>query len=313
MRYPVQNERTRWKIIPFMKRLLKLPTSCIKSGEADTDLMWTTGSRRKKSCGAGANMNARDWRAVLLILTAYEHKKLVDKNAMHEDIIFHIPNIPLGASIIHTENSLRHYFEERLGRPIFLMLTENSTSMLSARMRERVLRIRLHRMFLNADSPVIDEIVLFLKNRRNRMTLFRKFIRDNREHLTKKLPNKVMVKTGGTFHDLRELYDEINKEYFGNVINAAITWGARSPRYAVRKRTLGSYSDRSNTIRINPVLDKSSIPRSVVAFVVYHEMLHAAMGVALQGKRRSVHSREFKKREKLFADYEKARAWERGG
>ncbi len=95
------------------------------------------------------------------------------------------------------------------------------------------------------------------------------------------------------------------------MINAAITWGAKSPRWAVRKRTLGSYSERSNTIRINPVLDRKTVPRYYVAFVVYHEMLHAAIGLLLQGKRRSVHSREFRKRERLFKDYERAVAWER--
>ena len=214
--------------------------------------------------------------------------------------------------VFDTDASLRQYIEARLARPVSLVLTKNSTSMLSARMRDGVLCIRLHWMFLNADSQVIDEIISFLKNRRSRMRLFRKFIRDNREHLSKRPPNKVMVKTSGKFHDLRELYDEVNKEYFEGMINATITWGSRSPRYAVRKRTLGSYSDRSNTIRINPVLDKSVAPRHVVSFVVYHEMLHAAMGIAMQGKRRSVHSKEFRKREKLFADYEKARAWERG-
>jgi predicted metal-dependent hydrolase len=216
------------------------------------------------------------------------------------------------SSMTQTENSLKQQFEKGLSRPLSLTLTNNSTSMLSARIREGVLHVRLHRMFLNADSQVIDEIGQFLKSRKNRMTHFRNFVRENREQLVKKQPNKVMVKTAGKFHDLRELYDEINKEYFEGMITSVITWGSRSPRHAVRKRTLGSYSDRSNTIRINPVLDKSSVPCCVVAFVVYHEMLHAAMGIAMQGKRRSVHSREFRKREKLFAEYEKARAWERG-
>jgi len=41
-------------------------------------------------------------------------------------------------------------------------------------------------------------------------------------------------------------------------------------------------------------------------------MLHAVMGTPLRGKRRSVHSREFRKKEKLFKDYEKAMAWEGG-
>ena len=40
-------------------------------------------------------------------------------------------------------------------------------------------------------------------------------------------------------------------------------------------------------------------------------MLHAAMGISKNGERRSMHSREFRRREKLFNDYEKAIAWER--
>jgi len=210
------------------------------------------------------------------------------------------------------ENHLKKYLEECLDRPVSLVLTKNSTSMLSARMHDGVLRIRLHRMFLNAGSRVMNEIASYLKNRRGAMPHFRSFIRANREQLSLKPPKKVLVRTAGKVHDLCGLYDEINKEYFGGMINAVITWGTRSPRYAVRKRTVGSYSERSNTIRINPVLDKKTVPRYYVALIIYHEMLHAAMGTPLRGKRRSVHSGEFRTREKLFKDYEKAMAWEGG-
>ena len=208
------------------------------------------------------------------------------------------------------ENHLKQYLEESLDSPVSLVLTKNSTSMLSARMHDGVLRVRLHRMFLNADSRVMSEIASYLKNRGGAMPHFRGFIHDNREQLSLKPPKKVLARPAGKFHDLCGLYDEINREYFGSAINAAITWGTRSPRYAVRKRTVGSYSQRSNTIRINPVLDKKTVPRCYVALIVYHEMLHAAMGTPLRGKRRSVHSREFREREKLFKDYEKAIAWE---
>jgi hypothetical protein len=210
------------------------------------------------------------------------------------------------------ENHLKQYLEECLDRPVSLVLTKNSTSMLSARMQDGVLRVRLHRMFLNAGIRVMSEIALYLKNRRGAMPHFRGFIRDNREQLSLKPPKKVLARTAGKFHDLCGLYDEINKEYFGGTINAAITWGTRSPRYAVRKRTVGSYSERSNTIRINPVLDRKTVPRYYVALIIYHEMLHAAMGTPFRGKRRSVHSGEFRKREKLFKNYEKAMAWEGG-
>jgi hypothetical protein len=210
------------------------------------------------------------------------------------------------------ENHLKQFLEECLKRPVSLVLTKNSTSMLSARMHDGVLRVRLHRMFLDADRRVMSEIASYLKNRGGAMPHFRGFIRDNREQLSLKPPKKVLVRTAGKFHDLCGLYDEINKEYFGGAISAAITWGTRSPRSAVRKRTVGSYSERSNTIRINPVLDKKTVPRYYVALIVYHEMLHAAMGTPLRGKRRSVHSREFREREKLFKEYEKAMAWEGG-
>jgi hypothetical protein len=41
-------------------------------------------------------------------------------------------------------------------------------------------------------------------------------------------------------------------------------------------------------------------------------MLHADMDVETKNGRRSVHSREFRRREKLFKDYERATAWEKG-
>jgi hypothetical protein len=220
-------------------------------------------------------------------------------------------NLELHLPVGHTESSLRRHLEERLNRPVSLVLTDNSFSMLSARPRNGVLCVRLHRLFADASSQVIDEIVSFLKNQRGAMPCFRRFIRDHGECFRSKPPNKVLARTRGRVYELRDFYHELNAEYFDNMVNVEITWGSSNSRDLVRKRTLGSYSERSHMIRINPVLDKKTVPRSVVAFVVYHEMLHAVVGVARQGGRRSVHSREFRAREKLFKDYEKAMAWER--
>jgi hypothetical protein len=46
-------------------------------------------------------------------------------------------------------------------------------------------------------------------------------------------------------------------------------------------------------------------------FLVYHEILHAEIGVKIENGRRIVHSREFKKREKLFKYYKRAVQWEK--
>ncbi len=210
-----------------------------------------------------------------------------------------------------SEAGLRLHLEDILRRPVALVLTENSTSMLSARIRAGVLHVRLHRMFLAADEPVLDDITSFLKHRRGSMPHFRRFLREQREQIGKKPPNRVLVRTQGKVYDLGELFLEINSEYFGGTVTAAITWGTRSARSSVRRRTLGSFSARSKTIRINPLLDRTTIPRYFIAFIVYHEMLHAAMGAPLRGARRSIHSREFRMRERCFRDYDKALAWER--
>jgi hypothetical protein len=221
-------------------------------------------------------------------------------------------NYSLNLSFSFSESAFKHCLEERVGRPISLVFTENSTTMLSVRKRDDILRIRLHRLFLHADNEVLNEIVSYLQGNSRQMTRFRKFIRDNREHIQTGPPNKVSLKTQGRIHNLRELFNTLNGEYFGGLVNAEITWGSRSPRCSLRKRTIGSFSERSNTIRVNPVLDKKTVPRYYIAFVVYHEMLHAAIGIARVGNKRSVHSREFRRREKLFKDWERAIAWERG-
>ncbi|HSW64815.1 MAG TPA: hypothetical protein VLH56_16125 [Dissulfurispiraceae bacterium] len=65
-------------------------------------------------------------------------------------------------------------------------------------------------------------------------------------------------------------------------------------------------------IRISRYLDRKAVPHYYVAYVVYHEMLHAVLGVRQKNGRSLIHTAEFRKREKLFHDYEQAMAWEKG-
>ena len=90
-----------------------------------------------------------------------------------------------------------------------------------------------------------------------------------------------------------------------------ITWGKKNPKWSVRKRMLGSFCRNTNTIRINPVLDKKTIPQYIINFVIYHEMLHSVIPVEKKNGRRLIHTAEFRRREQLFKDYKKAAAWEK--
>lgn len=225
--------------------------------------------------------------------------------------IYFMTTEQLSLPLSHSEESFRDYLEKITGKSISLKITDNSTSMISLRTKGRIVYVRLHRMFLNAGNDVIEEIAGFIKNRKGRTPLIRGFIKQNSNCL-KKPPKKLSIKTRGKYYDLSEIYAKVNSEYFNGRISAFITWGTKSPKYAVRKRTLGSYSSYTNTIRINPILDKKSVPRYFIEFIVYHEMLHADMDVETRNGRRSVHSREFKRREKLFKHYERVVAWEKG-
>ena len=209
------------------------------------------------------------------------------------------------------EQGLKTFLENASSRKLSLVITDNSTSMLSIKEKKGAAIIRLHRMFLCAGSDVLNEIANYIKRTRKNTPLIRKFINKHIHSLKKSPPRKVTIRTKGRHHDLKEIYHSINREYFGGKISASITWGAKSSKQSAARRTLGSYSYHSNMIRINPQLDSIKVPRYYMEFLVYHEMLHAEIGIKKVNGRRIVHSGEFKKREKEFRQYKRAIEWEK--
>lgn len=199
------------------------------------------------------------------------------------------------------------------GKPVSLAITDNAASLLSIRTKGDSVSIRMHWMFLNAGEETIREIAGFIKTRKGRTPLIRKFIGENRAFLKKKerLASRLNLRTEGRFHDLKEIFDNLNHECFNGNVTASIGWGKQHTRRLVRKRTLGSYCRQGNTIRISPVLDGKNVPRYFLEFVVYHEMLHSDMKEEKKNGRRLVHPPEFQRRERLFREYEKAAAWEK--
>jgi len=218
------------------------------------------------------------------------------------------PSLPLLPA--HDEQSLKDYFQATTAKPVSLTLTGNTVSMLSIREREAGISIRLHRMFLNAGPDVLDEICIFIKRRKKPILKVQEFILRNQACLDARKPRSLNIKSTGRYYNLLDIFEALNKEYFRRTVTAAITWGKRSLRRVVRKRRLGSYQRDRDIIRINPVLDSSTVPRYFVEFVIYHEMLHAAGSVETCAGRQRVHSKEFKKREKYFKYYEQALQWE---
>lgn len=217
----------------------------------------------------------------------------------------------LTLSFQHDREFLVALFEKTAGVAVRLVLTDNSSSMLSVRREGAAILVRLHRIFLGADEATLRELALFVRHGKGTLTLFRAFINDMRGSIRRKPPRSLPVRTRGKYYDLDDIFRRLNREYFEGKIASVITWGAGSSRRAARKRTLGSYNNISDVIRINPLLDKSTVPPYYVEFIVYHEMLHAAIGIHRKNGRLSAHTRDFRARERLFREYDRALRWEK--
>ena len=209
------------------------------------------------------------------------------------------------------ETYLKHYFQKRFDKPVILILTDNATSMISVRKKHDAVSLRLNRIFLRADESVLDEVAAFIKEKGGTRPAIKAFIRNNQSCLKDSPPRTVTINPQGRFYNLTDIFNALNRDYFHDRVAASITWGKRGPRYAVRKRTLGSYQKMTNTIRINPILDRRKVPRYVIEFVVYHEMLHAVIDSVVENGRRSIHSKEFNSREHEYRNYDKAIEWEK--
>lgn len=213
----------------------------------------------------------------------------------------------------NSKDTLRDFLEKITRKSVSLTLTDNSISMLSIKKKNNLFSVRMHWMFLNADNEIIREIGNFIKTRKCQTPLIRKFISENQSCLKNKERHskQFSIQTQSRFHKLREIFDSLNNEYFGGRITATISWGKQNSRRAVRKRTLGTYCRHTDTIRVSPVLDRRSVPHYFIRYVVYHEMLHSAVREERKNGRRPMHTSEFRKRERLFKEYDKAISWEK--
>ncbi len=198
-----------------------------------------------------------------------------------------------------------------LGREIGITLTENSTSMISIKRSPERPNLRIHRIFLEADDFVLQAVADFIRNRKSARPVIQAYIRRHTSSLKTGTPRKAPLRTKGVCHCLTTLFDNVNAGYFRGEITAAITWGRKAKGRRTRRVTLGSYCRDSRTIRINPLLDRKTVPQFFLEYVIYHEMLHAALGIVDRNGRRSVHFKEFRRREREFAAYEQAIAWEK--
>ncbi|MBN2310022.1 MAG: hypothetical protein JXR94_13700 [Candidatus Hydrogenedentes bacterium] len=214
------------------------------------------------------------------------------------------------------EAALRTELERRSGLRLHLVVTDNASTVLSVKHEPAGggARLRLHHMFLAASPEVLGALASWLKRPKCRRSgaVLDRFIHEH-GHLVRTRPGRgAQARTRGHWFDLRRLYEEVNEAHFEGRVQARITWGRRPAARRRRSIRFGSYSASDNLIRIHPLLDQEFVPEYFVRYIVFHEMLHAHLGIGeWENGRRSCHDAEFRRRERAYPEYAQAAAWAR--
>jgi len=184
----------------------------------------------------------------------------------------------------------------------------NTASLIRTRSKANLIEITLHEGFIFAPQNVQRAAIRF--SHRVSTSSDRKLIRDYSwspeftriaEQLSAVHQYRKAIQRGKKYN-LNEVFNRVNQAYFnGELKQPALTWSKQ-----ILRSSLGSYRSRQDLVTLNKVLDHTGVPAFVVEFVMYHELLHKALGVTRINGRNQVHTAEFTNLEKQFKNYKEA-------
>jgi hypothetical protein len=225
--------------------------------------------------------------------------------------------LPSASPRLYVHEGARQALERKLRGafpgPVILSITDNRHSIITHRVQRGILHARVHHMFLDARTDVLEALVRYVtRGDREASATLGDYIEANGFRLARRNRNTPLVPSG-KHHNLLALFEDLNERYFGGNVNALITWGKRPNTRAQRRKTikLGSYSAVDRLIRVHPALDRKWVPRYFVAYIVYHEMLHHVIPGSRGLGRVNLHPPEFKERERDFRHFERSIDWEK--
>ncbi|MFH1742548.1 MAG: hypothetical protein ABIH23_26385 [bacterium] len=177
--------------------------------------------------------------------------------------------------------------------------------------------IRVSHLLLDAPKEVLGGVLHTLLARfhgrpvpKERCKAYDEFCRrpeieDRMHRLRKMRGRKILVGTKGEVRDLDDAFKRINETYFaGRIPKPTLTWSPGASR-----RTMGYYDNEFNTIVISSRLDSNRVPLYVLDYIMYHELLHIVCPIRSSGRRRKIHTQEFKRRERQYPDFDRAVRW----
>jgi hypothetical protein len=185
------------------------------------------------------------------------------------------------------------------------------------RLRDEVAHVRLSDVLRKAPRTVIEAIGTILVSRMLRRPTPREWLAEYRvfslapktrrriDRLRRERTRPPEISSYGDAHNLEEMFSDLNRKYFGGALKRpALGWSQRS-----WSAQLGYFDPALNHIVLNRRLDRESVPKLVVEYVLFHEMLHVKHPLKATRCHLQAHSREFLKEEKLYPDHAQARRW----
>jgi hypothetical protein len=195
--------------------------------------------------------------------------------------------------------------------PVKIVMTNNRRRLVSYQKRQGRLEVRVARRLAALGGLVVEPVVAFVREQPHGRAALRTLFEAVPDVPTVRRGPGPMQSQGDTF-DLAEILARESWSGFGEPCEVPITWGARRrPRRGQRSIRLGTYDFEHGYIRIHRRLDQPQVPEWFVGFVVFHELLHHRLGVSMRGKRRVIHSAEFRALEASHPRYLEAQQWER--
>jgi predicted metal-dependent hydrolase len=185
------------------------------------------------------------------------------------------------------------------------------------RLRNGRLLVRLSDLLEGAPETVLRAIAHILLAKMYRKPIdrgyaarYRKYVGSHeivrKAHLVRQIRGRKRLRSAlGHHYDLDVIFEELNTRFFhGLMARPRMSWSQTKTR-----RILGHYDPAHNAIVISRIFDHPQMPRFVLEYIVYHEMLHLKHPVRLRGSRRCVHSPEFQAEERLFPHVDRANAF----
>ena len=225
-----------------------------------------------------------------------------------------------------THEERRSDLESTLGVPVKLRYGRSGTQPVVARTPTKVELKReprlkggrvliLHKSFESAETEVWEDLASWLRNGRRSRAACQRLDAWIDSLQIASTPQKSVTRPVGEEHRLDEIATRVIAEHLSEDLRGrqvpSITWTPKKRSTARRGLRLGSYDASRDLVRIHSVLDQAAVPEHVVAFVIYHELLHAVIPSKRVGRRLIHHGADFRRREASHPDFLRVTQWEK--